>query len=147
MLFRRGRFFYWLLRELAHKYTKAVSLGVILGVGIAIILSRVGGQVPIGAVERIAVVGEFTPSTLPPSIQKRISLGLTDIAADGMATPSLATSWEATDSGKTFLFHLRNDLVWHDGKKVEAEDVNYNIRSVKFTPMDPTTIRVTLEAP
>src|SRR3989344_7443284 len=147
MLFRRGRFFYWLLRELAQKYTRAVGLGVILGIALAILLSRFGRQVPFGAVERIGMVGEFTPSTLPLSIQKRISLGLTDLSLDGSAAPSLATSWEATDSGKTFTFHLKDDFVWHDGKKVSAQDINYNIRSVTFAAVDPTTIRVSLEAP
>ncbi len=146
MLIRRGRFFYWLLRELAQKYTKAVALGLIMGVALAIMLSRISQQVPLGTVERIGMVGEFTPSTLPLSIQKRISLGLTDIAPDGSAVPALATGWEATDSGKTFTFHLRDDLIWHDGKKVEAKDINYNIRMVTFSPIDPTTIRVSLEA-
>jgi len=147
MLLRRGRFFYWLISELVRKYTKALVLGVTLGIGLAIIFSRLGQQVQLGTVERIGVVGEFSPSNLPLTIQKQISLGLTDIAQDGTATPSLANTWQATDSGRVFTFHLRDDLIWHDGKKVEAKDINYNIRSVSFQEIDTSTIRVTLEAP
>ena len=132
MLLRRGRFFYWLISELMRKYTKALVLGVTLGIGLAIIFSRLGQQVQLGTVERIGVVGEFSPSNLPLTIQKQISLGLTDISQDGTATPSLANTWQATDSGRVFTFHLRDDLIWHDGKKVEAKDINYNIRRVSF---------------
>ena len=77
-------------------------------------------------------------------MQDTLSAGLTKLAPDGSAKESLAMSWEATDSGKVYIFHLRSDLLWHDGKKVEAKDVNYNIKNVTFTPIDEKTLRVVL---
>ena len=112
-LFHRGRLWYWIARDLSQKYTKALLLGLVAGLGLAIGVWRVFPVVTrewFNRVERIGMVGEFTPSTLPLSIQKHISLGLTDIAPDGSVVPALAESWEATDSGKTFVFRLRQDL-------------------------------------
>ncbi|HEX7065782.1 MAG TPA: peptide-binding protein [Bacillales bacterium] len=50
--------------------------------------------------------------------------------------PDLAKSWEKSDDGLTWTFHLREDVKWHDGKPFTAEDVvfSYNIpRSKEYT--------------
>lgn len=147
-MFRRGRFFFWLISELVHKYTRALALGLVIGVALGLFFSRypLSSLWQFGSVVRIGIVGEFTPTTLPLAIQKLISFGLTDLSPDGSPAPAAATSWEATDEGKTFTFHLRGDLVWHDGKGVVAKDVNYNIRNVTFTAVAPTTLRVSTNA-
>jgi peptide/nickel transport system substrate-binding protein len=96
-------------------------------------------------IDRIGYVGEYTPSTLPLTIQELLSFGLTSVAPDGSALPGISSSWEATDSGKQYIFHLQNDLVWHNGKPVVAKDLNYNIKSVTFAPRDNYTIVATLQ--
>jgi len=45
---------------------------------------------------------------------------------DNRIEPWLATSWEVTDDQKTFTFKLRDDVVFHDGSKFNAEVVKYN---------------------
>ncbi|OGG11986.1 hypothetical protein A2Z00_02050 [Candidatus Gottesmanbacteria bacterium RBG_13_45_10] len=135
--------------ELAQKYTKSLVLGFVAGLVLSLGFWRVYPFIQahwLSPVDRIGMVGAFTPTTLPLSIQKRISLGLTDINPDGSVKPALATSWVATDSGKIFTFFLRTDAMWHNGKPVEAKDVNYNIKNVTFTVLDPKTIRVTLNS-
>lgn len=147
---RRGRFLVWLTRDLSRRYTRYLLLGFFAGLGSTVLLGRllpfITNQwfIP---VERIGVVGEFTPTTLPLSIQEHISFGLTTLAPDGSPSAGLATSWEATDSGKTYIFHLRDDLTWHNGKKVTARDVNYNIRSVTFEVNDDHTLTTRLDEP
>ena len=37
--------------------------------------------------------------------------------------PELATSWDTSPDGKTYTFHLRNDVKWHDGEPFTADDV------------------------
>ncbi len=149
-LFRRSRLIFLIARQLAQKYTKALALGFVSGLVISIGFWRVLPFIKeqwFTPVERIGIVGEFTPASLPPSVQKYISMGLTDVAADGTVLPGLATSWTATDSGKTFIFTLRPDILWHNGKHVAAADINYNVRNVSFSAIDQGTLRANLLAP
>ncbi len=39
----------------------------------------------------------------------------------------LAASWTASPDGKTWTFRLRDDVVFHDGRKLTAKDVAYSI--------------------
>jgi peptide/nickel transport system substrate-binding protein len=43
--------------------------------------------------------------------------------------PDLAVRWEIPDP-TTYIFHLRNDAFFHDGRKVTARDVVYTFRSL-----------------
>ncbi|MEK7592393.1 MAG: ABC transporter substrate-binding protein [Patescibacteria group bacterium] len=146
-IIKKARVFFWIIRILATKYTKALVSGFIIGFFTTLLFTQLIPFFKVtffAPIERIGIVGEFTPSTLPRSLQDTLSAGLTKLAPDGSAKESLAMSWEATDSGKVYIFHLRSDLLWHDGKKVEAKDVNYNIKNVTFTPIDEKTLRVVL---
>jgi peptide/nickel transport system substrate-binding protein len=44
----------------------------------------------------------------------------------GAVVPGLASKWEAADSGLTFRFYLRGDVLFHNGRRVTAEDVRYS---------------------
>ncbi len=147
---RRWRIFYLVVAELAHKYTKALFGGFVAGIILSLGILRLSPflvQLWLTPVERIGLVGEYSPNNLPAAIQHEISMGLTVDGPDGSPQPALASSWEATDSGKTFTFHLRDDLTWHNGKPVEAKDVNYNIKNVTLTAIDARTLRATLNNP
>ena len=39
--------------------------------------------------------------------------------------PWLAESWEVSEDGTELTFHLRDDVVWHDGEPTDAEDVAF----------------------
>ena len=50
--------------------------------------------------------------------------------------PWLAESYEIEDDGVTYLFTLRNDILWHDGEKMTAEDVAFTFEyCAKHTPV------------
>ena len=42
---------------------------------------------------------------------------------DRNLTPDLAQSWEVLDGGKKFVFHLYENVTWHDGYPFTSEDV------------------------
>ncbi len=44
--------------------------------------------------------------------------------ADGV--PGVAESWDISDDGLTYTFHLREDAVWSDGVPITADDVVYS---------------------
>lgn len=48
--------------------------------------------------------------------------GLTQMDADGQAVPAIAESWETSEDGLTWTFHLREDAKWSNGEPVTAKD-------------------------
>lgn len=150
MIFRQSRYIILVTRELSKKYTLPLILGFLLGL-FGMIAFR---QFALRAVNQltapslhIGLVGDVTPASLPLSIQKLISSGLSSLETDGGPQPDLATKWESTDSGRTYVFSIAEHARWHDGKAVLAKDINYNIRDVTFAVDSPYTIRATLKEP
>lgn len=43
--------------------------------------------------------------------------------------PMLATHWEISKDKRTFTFHLRKGVKWHDGKALTAEDVKFSFEA------------------
>lgn len=56
--------------------------------------------------------------------------------------PKMAKSWEVSEDKLTFTFHLREDLKWHDGKPVTAEDVVYTYKKIMDETVDAPHLRV-----
>jgi peptide/nickel transport system substrate-binding protein len=50
--------------------------------------------------------------------------------------PSLATSWETRNSGRTWIFHLRRGVLFQDGTALDAQAVKFNIDRWR-DPHDP----------
>ncbi|MDR1048859.1 MAG: peptide ABC transporter substrate-binding protein, partial [Synergistaceae bacterium] len=79
---------------------------------------------------RYNLAGE--PKTLDPTINSELYAGfiiehcfeglLRD--RNGELVPGIAESWEISEDGKTYTFHLR-DAQWSDGKPVTAKDFEY----------------------
>lgn len=49
---------------------------------------------------------------------------------DGAVTPALAKSWEVSEDGLKYTFHLRDEVKWHDGKPFTSADVKFTILDV-----------------
>ena len=90
--------------------------------------------------------------------------GLTRFNPDGTISPALAESWDISDDGKVFTFHLQDGVRFHDGTALTAEHVKFsldraraedsvNAQKVLFaginevTVIDPLTVEVRLSAP
>lgn len=146
---RSVRLLYLITVELARKYTRSLVLGFFIGFVLSFGFWKTFPFIRTWfyPTNRIGIVGDFTPSNLPQSIQDEISGGLTKLAPDGSPEPNLAVSWEATNSGKTYIFSLRKDMVWHTGKTITAHDVNYNIRGVTLIPTGDNVLTAYLQYP
>ena len=78
------------------------------------------------------------PPTLDPTLAsdttsvdviEQLFVGLTDYDHETMEViPELATSWEVSDDGLVWAFHLRKDVFWTDGKPVTAHDIEYAVK-------------------
>ncbi|MDA0256361.1 MAG: ABC transporter substrate-binding protein, partial [Chloroflexi bacterium] len=85
------------------------------------------------------IVGEpLRPSPLfarghPPDedLAALLFSGLVRIAGDGTPLPDLAEEWEVTPDARTYSFRLRNDLYWHDGRRVTSTDVAFTVTRIQ----------------
>jgi len=84
--------------------------------------------------------------TTSVDLDEQLFLGLTDFDdVTSEVIPELATSWEVSDDGLTWTFHLRDDVYWvrveqvldDDGnpRKVTAQDIEYGVKRT----LDPRT--------
>lgn len=62
-------------------------------------------------------------------IVKQLFEGLTVSTADGYR-PGIAETWDVSEDGKTYTFHLRKDAKWSDGSDVTAKDFEYSWRRI-----------------
>lgn len=68
--------------------------------------------------------------------------GLTE--TDGVTTeviPSLAKSWEFSEDGLVWTFHLRDDVTWFDGEPFTADDVIFTYNDLIFNESIPSSSR------
>jgi peptide/nickel transport system substrate-binding protein len=90
--------------------------------------------------------------------------GLTRIGPDGSVLPALAASWDISDDGLAYTFHLHEGVKFHDGSALDADDVKFsldraraedstNAQKALFAAIasvdvvDPATVKVTLSHP
>ena len=90
--------------------------------------------------------------------------GLTRFAPDGAIVPGLAERWEVSEDGRTYTFHLRDGVRFHDGTEMDADDVVFSLDRARaedsvnaqkglfegiasVEALDPLTVRVALAAP
>ena len=90
--------------------------------------------------------------------------GLTRFASDGAIVPGLAKSWDVSEDGTVYTFHLHAGVTFHDGTTMDAEDVKFSLDRARapdstnaqkplfagitdVTVVDPLTVRVKLDKP
>ncbi|MGB3715935.1 MAG: peptide ABC transporter substrate-binding protein, partial [Candidatus Promineifilaceae bacterium] len=54
--------------------------------------------------------------------------GLLEQTVDDELAPDVAQSWEMSDGGTRYVFHLRKDVFWNDGAQVTAGDFEFSWR-------------------
>jgi peptide/nickel transport system substrate-binding protein len=97
-------------------------------------------------------------------VYSNIFEGLTRFGPDGSINPGLAKSWDISDDGLTYTFHLVEGAKFHDGTDFEATDVKFSLDRARADDstnaqkplfagiasvdvVDPATVKVTLSAP
>jgi peptide/nickel transport system substrate-binding protein len=63
-------------------------------------------------------------------INGQVYNGLVKYDKDIKLTGDLAESWDISDGGKTITFHLRKNVLWHDGQPFTAEDVKFTFNKL-----------------
>jgi len=90
-----------------------------------------------GGVFRLkALANEFRTQLDPANpdsfifISEQLYDGLVRLDKNLNVLPALAEYWEISRDGKTYTFHLRKGVTFHNGKKLTAADVKYSLERV-----------------
>lgn len=84
--------------------------------------------------QNITVAFEAGVHTLDPAILQRMNEqyiacnlweGLVRKNLNGLIEPSMAKSWDVSEDGLTYIFHLRKNIHWSDGQAVTASQFEY----------------------
>ncbi|WP_115686049.1 ABC transporter substrate-binding protein [Corynebacterium senegalense] len=117
----------------------------------------VAASAPPAGLDFTTVAGAAAPQALMGNVYET----LVRIDASGTPQPLLAESWEINDAGTEYVFHLRDDVTFSNGKVFDAADAKFSIDYVreKWTnalkaqmkpvrdveAVDARTLKVTLE--
>ncbi len=153
-----------------------------LGVALALLLMLTSaiGFAPAGAAQEQAAGGEITvgldfepdnldPHVTPYAVAHTVMMNIYDPLVwrdnEGAFQPGLAETWEVSEDGTEFTFHLREGVTFHDGTPFDAEAVKFNFdriadpatqsgfASTLLGPydhsevVDPLTVKVVFSAP
>lgn len=103
-------------------------------------------------------------ATIDEVVYANVFEGLTRFGPDGSVNPGLASEWQVSDDGLTYVFKLREGVKFHDGTDMNADDVVFSLDRARaedstnaqkalfkgitsVTAMDPMTVEVKLAAP
>lgn len=140
------RYFIRLLAAFIVRFRAIILLGAFLG-GIAFLALRIlGPSLLTRNTERVGMVGRYRTENLPGSVLNLIGNGLTKIKEDGTVAPDLASSWESPDGGQTWVFKLKDNIFWQDGKKVTSTSINYQFSDAQIERPDEKTLVFKLES-
>ncbi len=93
----------------------------------------------------------LTSATVSARLSEIIFDGLIQLDEQFVAQPHLARSWERSENGLTWTFHLRRGVKFHDGVELTAADVAFTFEKIKefqgatifaFIFRDVDTVRV-----
>ncbi|TDE09322.1 ABC transporter substrate-binding protein [Jiangella asiatica] len=82
------------------------------------------------------LVRSFTSDAITATVGLAIAEGLVRTTKDKEVVPALAQSWDISDDGLSYTFHLRQGVTWHDGEPFTSADVVFSFQEV--LPLSPT---------
>lgn len=145
----RKRLIFWLIKAYIKKSGKMLLFFFLVGLGIFFALLFGAKYIPTlfpnYKKAAVGVVGAYTQKNLPELITNNFSRGLTKVANDESIQPDLAQRWEIKEKGKKYIFHLKRNEYFSNGKQVTSADIDYNFSDVTVKRPDDYTIIFTLK--
>ncbi|TXH32722.1 MAG: ABC transporter substrate-binding protein [Rhodospirillaceae bacterium] len=117
------------------KYATALGIGAVTAQAV---LAKAGyaAEPQSGGVLKLGMGGGSSTDTLDPrTVNGTVGIvtgfclrnSLVEIDADGTAVPELAESWEAKPGAIEWIFNIRKDVTFSNGKTLDADDIIYSI--------------------
>ena len=133
-----------MLKHMMEQPKRRVHIIALVGMVISLMLS-LGSCCPEDPyADYLNLIITTEPKSLDPALSADITTGvITALMYDNLVRfgtgseilPGLAKSWEVSEDGLSYMFHLRSDVTFWDGKPFLATDVKYSFERV----LDPDT--------
>lgn len=137
---RNLRYYYKFILAFISRFKGILFVGLLAGVLIFLFLKFIYPLFALVSQEKIGIIGKYSTVNLPLPILNLISGGLTQSTESGLVEPQFASSWESSDNGKAWIFHLKSGVLWQDGKEIKSSDLIYNFSDVLVEKPDEKTI-------
>jgi peptide/nickel transport system substrate-binding protein len=131
---------------------KVMALPVIAALLLAMVqlLTAPGAQ----AADRITIGMQLEPPILDPTANPAAAIseilygnvfeGLVCFAPDGSVAPKLAASWDVSEDGLSYVFHLQRRVRFHDGSIFDAAVAKFSLdRALESGSVNPQKSRLT----
>lgn len=148
MLFKKLKLSLLIAIAFLKREKKIVFFSSVAGIALFFLVIKVFPYLPrTKMTQKIGMVGNYNFNDLPLSILTLASISLVKIDEDGTFLPSLASKWEVSEDGKTYLFYLADNIYWQDGKEITADEIKYDLPEVKNEVINKKTLKFTLKEP
>lgn len=135
---------FWLIKAYIKRLGKSIVISFSIALLIFLILflnwNFIVSKIPAYRTDTIGIAGVHTIDSLPPYVLNTLSRGLTKVANTGSIEADVASKWEVKDNGKTYIFTLKDNVYYSDGKKLDAFLINYDFADAKIEKPDSKTI-------
>ena len=144
ILLGRRRLIFWLFRAYLKKWRKTIAASFIFGFIIFSAIYLGWGVIvpglPFNQHMVVGMVGSYNTDNLPMEVLSKASRGLTYVDDSGTPKPDVASSWSIKDNGKTYIFHLKQNVFFSNGDPLTSSSINYNFVDVKIERPEKFTI-------
>jgi ABC-type oligopeptide transport system substrate-binding subunit len=106
-------------------YEEGFALRQRAGTGRLAVLAPAPHALRIPGSEPFTLDSALTVETGSLAILDQLFSGLISMGPEMEVMPDIAASWEVADGGRRYVFHLRDDVVWSDGRPVTAGDFEF----------------------
>lgn len=137
---RNLRYYYKFFIAFISRFKGILFIGLVAGILIFLFVKFIYPLFTSNSQEKVGIIGKYSTANLPYPFLSLISGGLTKSTETGQVEPQLASSWESSDEGKTWTFHLKSGVIWQDGKEIKSDDLVYNFSDVSVEKPDGRTI-------
>jgi len=141
------KYYLKLIYAMLSRFKGIIFISIIVGIAAFILIGLASNYFYKGSSERIGYAGRYHTGELPSEILDLVSDGLTQLDDELLPIPSIATSWETPDKGKTWIFNLKEGVIWHDESVLKSTNINYDFGDVEIETPDDRTISFQLQSP
>src|SRR3989344_4915250 len=144
---RRVKFWLYLTNAYISKYKLRIAALLLVILVAAVVATKIWPLVTKSNVVSIGYVGAYTIENIPSEVLSLATNSLIASDKSGKPIASLASNWQASDDGKTYIVFLKDNIKWHDSTPVSAQSISIAISNVEINALNNKTLEFKLQSP